>query len=76
MFDAFNAIVGGYESFTGIYPASFDEDIDCDRSRAAVDAAITQAAGDTLIALFPSQAEYIEAIQRADLGTIPNGPRR
>jgi hypothetical protein len=76
MFDAFNAIVGGYESFTGIDPASFDEDIDGDRSRASVDAAIVQAAGDTLIALFPSQAEDIEAIQRADLGTIPNGPAK
>jgi hypothetical protein len=72
MFDAFNAIVGGYESFTGLDPASFDEYLDCDRSRASVDAAIAQAAGDTLIALFPSQADYIEAIQRADLGMIPD----
>jgi len=76
MFDAFNAIVGGYESYTGLGPASLDEDIDCDRSRASVDAAIAQSAGDTLIALFPSQAENIEAIQRADLRTIPNGPAK
>jgi len=52
MFDAFNAIVGGYESFTGLDPASCDEDFDSDRSRASVDAAIAQAAGDTLMALF------------------------
>ena len=76
MFDAFNAIVGGYESFTGLDPAYFDEDLDCDRSRASVDAAIAQAAGDALIALFPSQAEYIEDIQRADLRKIRNGPAK
>jgi hypothetical protein len=95
MFDAFNAIVGGFESYTGLDPASRDEDCDRDnedgdrdnrgnhdnrdnhdRSRASIDAAITQAAGDTLIALFPSQAEDIEAIQRADLKTIPNGPAK
>src|SRR5262249_51114694 len=73
MFDAFNAIVGGFESFTGLDPDSCDEDFDFDRRRASVDAAIAQAAGDTLMALFPSQADDIEAIQRADLRTIRNG---
>ena len=73
MFDAFNAIVGGYKSYTGLDPASSDEDFDCDRSRASVDAAIAQAAGDTLIALYPFQAKVIEAIQRVDLKRIPNG---
>jgi Vanadium chloroperoxidase N-terminal domain len=67
MFDAFNAIVGGFESYTDLDPASSDEDFDCDRSRASVDAAITQAAGDTLIALYPFQANVIKAIQRIDL---------
>ncbi|MBO0857372.1 MAG: phosphatase PAP2 family protein [Chloracidobacterium sp.] len=109
MFDAYNAIVGGFESYTGLNPASLDEDIDRDRSRASedgdrdnedsdrdkhdnrdkhnnrdkqdtskasIDAAIDQAAGDTLIALFPSQADDIEAIQSADLKTIPNGPAK
>ena len=73
MFDAFNAIVGGYESYTDLGLASLDEDLDCDRDRASVDAAIAQAAGDTLIALFPSQAEDIAAVQRADLKSIPKG---
>jgi Vanadium chloroperoxidase N-terminal domain len=73
MFDAFNAIVGGYKSYTGLDPATSDEDFDCDRSRASVDAAIAQAAGDTLIALYPFQAKVIEAIQRVDLKRIPNG---
>jgi len=45
MFDAFNAIVGGFESYTGLDPASLDEDFDFDGSRASVDAAIAQAAG-------------------------------
>jgi len=76
MFDAFNAIVGGFESYTGLDPASSDEDFDCDRSRASVDAAIAQAAGDTLIALYPFQAKVIEAIQRTDLKRIPNGPAK
>jgi vanadium-dependent haloperoxidase-like protein len=76
MFDAFNAIVGGFESYTGLDPASSDEDFDCDRSRASVDAAIAQAAGDTLIALYPFQANVIKSIQRIDLKRIPNGPAK
>ncbi|MBO0862003.1 MAG: phosphatase PAP2 family protein [Chloracidobacterium sp.] len=78
MFDAFNAIVGGFESYTGLDPASLDEDGGSDnlRSRASIDAAITQAAGDTLIALFPSQADVIEAMQSSDLKTMPDGPAK
>jgi vanadium-dependent haloperoxidase-like protein len=76
MFDAFNAIVGGFESYTDLDPAPSDEDFDCDRSRASGDAAIVQAAGDTLIALFPFQAKIIEAIQRTDLKRVPNGPAK
>jgi Vanadium chloroperoxidase N-terminal domain/PAP2 superfamily len=76
MFDAYNAIVGGFESYTGLDMASLDADINCERRRASVDAAIAQAAGDTLIALFPSQAPNIKAIQRADLKTIPDGPAK
>ena len=47
MFDAVNAIGGGYRSFTGMRSAP-DE--------ASIDAAIAQAAHDTLVAVFPSQA--------------------
>ena len=48
IFDAVNAIAGGYRSYTGI----------CRRapSDASMEAAIAQAAHDTLVALFPSQA--------------------
>jgi hypothetical protein len=46
VFDAVNAIMGGYKSYTGIAAAP---------PRASLDAAIAQASHDTLVALFPSQ---------------------
>src|SRR5215510_2082217 len=47
IFDAVVAINGGYRSYTGISPAPKDT---------STDAAVAQAAHDTLSALFPSQA--------------------
>jgi PAP2 superfamily len=85
VFDAYNAIVGGYESYTDLDLISGDEDCDSDRGhdsdrgrgsdrrRASVDAAIAQAAGDTLKVLYPSQAADIAAVQETDLDTIPDG---
>src|SRR3984893_7307780 len=46
IFDAVNAIVGGYQSYTGLPRV---------RVRASVRAAIAQAAHDTLVAMYPSQ---------------------
>jgi len=46
IFDAVNAIAGGYKSYTGLSSA---------RDDTSMDAAIAQAAHDTLVALFPSQ---------------------
>jgi hypothetical protein len=46
MFDALDAVVGGYTSYTGTQAA---------HGPMSVDAAISQAAYDTLAALFPSQ---------------------
>ena len=46
IFDAVNAIAGGYKSYTGLSSA---------RDETSMDAAIAQAAHDTLVALFPSQ---------------------
>ena len=46
IFDAVNAIVGGYKSYTGLSPA---------RKGASMHASIAQAAHDTLVELFPSQ---------------------
>jgi hypothetical protein len=54
MFDAFDAVVGGYISYTGTRAAG----------PTSVDAAISQAARDTLAALFPSQTAMFDA----DLG--------
>jgi vanadium-dependent haloperoxidase-like protein/PAP2 superfamily protein len=83
IFDAYNAIVGGFESYTGFTPilggsaANLEEkDVnnnDDDRRRASVDAAIIQAAATTLKALYPSQSATIEIIRRLDLLTIPAG---
>jgi hypothetical protein len=64
VFDAIDAIVGGYHGYTGIHPAP----------AASMDAAILQAAHDTLVALFPSQASHFDALLTADLSEIPPGP--
>jgi hypothetical protein len=61
IFDAVNAILGDWHSYTGIEPAP---------SGASVDAAIAQAAHDTLVALFPSQAATFDAALREDLDRI------
>ncbi|HKQ76186.1 MAG TPA: chloroperoxidase [Blastocatellia bacterium] len=81
IFDAYNAIVGGFESYTGFRPILSDTsstnlvegdiDVDGTRRRASVDAAIIEAAAITLKALYPSQATDIENVRRVDLGSIP-----
>ncbi|PKN63398.1 MAG: hypothetical protein CVU57_19140 [Deltaproteobacteria bacterium HGW-Deltaproteobacteria-15] len=58
IFDAVNAIVGGYESYTRISPS---------RGKASVDAAIAKAAHDTLAALYPSQEEIFDELLAEDL---------
>jgi hypothetical protein len=62
IFDAVNAIVGGYRSYSGIRG---------ERAPASVDAAIAQAAHDTLIAMFPSQRANFDALLAEDLRSIP-----
>ena len=61
IFDSVNAIVGGYKSYTGLSPIS---------SSTSMDAAIAQAAHDTLIALFPSQKARLDNLLAEDLGQI------
>lgn len=57
IFDAVNAITGGYKSYTGLSSAHDDT---------SMDAAIAQAAHDTLVALFPSQsASFDERLDEA-----------
>jgi hypothetical protein len=61
VFDAANAIAGGYQGYTGLRRAPAD---------ASVDAAIARAAHDTLVALFPSQAERLSALYLEDLAGL------
>jgi hypothetical protein len=64
MFDAANAIEGGYESYTGLPRA---------RREASVKAAIAQAAHDALVALYPSQTAQFDAALAEDLGRVRRG---
>ena len=67
IFEALNAITGAYESYTGLPRA---------REGTSMDAAIAQAAHDTLAALFPSQAAIFETLLADDLAQIPEGPTK
>jgi hypothetical protein len=64
IFDAVNAIAGDYESYTRL-PFS--------PKAASMDAAIAQAAHDTLVMLFPSQAITFDRLLAEDLGRIRDG---
>jgi hypothetical protein len=64
IFDAVNAIVGGYKSYTGLSPA---------RKGASLHASIAQAAHDTLVELFPSQTKSFDALLAEDLSKIHDG---
>jgi hypothetical protein len=64
IFDAVNALEGDYHSYTGIQ-APHHGDV-------SMDAAIAQAAHDTLVALYPSQAASFDASLADDLAKIDN----
>src|SRR5437773_3200044 len=63
MFDALDAVVGGYTSYTGTQAA---------HGPVSVDVAISQAAHDTLAALFPSQTATFDAYLAEDLAVVRN----
>jgi PAP2 superfamily len=63
IFDAVNAIAGGYRSYSGLSPT---------RTGTSMDAAVAQAAHDTLVALFPSQTLNFNELLAEDLGKIGN----
>jgi len=63
IFDTVNAIAGGYQSYTGVTGSR----------TSAMDAAIAQAACDTLVALFPSQQSSFNQFLTEDLNQIRNG---
>lgn len=64
MFEAVNAIVGGYRSYAGIEPA---------RASTSQPAAIARAARDTLVHLFPSQRAVFDSALAADLASLGSG---
>ena len=64
IFDAVNALVGDYKSYTGLSPA---------RKGASMHASIAQAAHDTLVELFPSQTKSFDALLAEDLSKIHDG---
>jgi hypothetical protein len=63
VFDAVNAIAGGYQSYTGLAPAP----------GASMTAAIAQAAHDTLAALFTLQRATFDQHLAGELATIAGG---
>ncbi len=64
IFDAVNAIAGGYQSYTGLPPAP---------AGTSMDAAIAEAAHDTLVALYPSQTASFDERLVEDLSQIQDG---
>jgi hypothetical protein len=64
IFDVVNAIAGGFQSYTGIPRVA---------GSTSMNAAIAQAAHDTLVALFPSQKPSFDELLAEDLAQIPDG---
>jgi hypothetical protein len=67
IFDSVNAVLGGYQSYTGISNAKMP---------ISLDAAVAQAAHDTLSALYPSQAAKFDSFLANDLASIRNKNQR
>jgi hypothetical protein len=63
IFDSVNAVLGGYRSYTGIQPV---------KPPVSLDAAVAQAAHDTLVALYPSQAPAFDSLLADDLAKVRN----
>src|SRR6202008_3384377 len=67
IFDSVNAVLGGYQSYTGIASA---------KPPVSIDAAVAQAAHDTLATLFPSQTATFDSALATDLAKIANKNQR
>jgi len=67
VFEAVNALAGGYRSYVGLAPAPADT---------SMEAAVAQAAHDTLVALFPSQTAACDTHLAEDLGKMMHGRPR
>jgi len=66
MFEAVNAVTPRYKSYAGVPPMP----------RASMDAAMAQAARDTLVALFPSQSATFDQHLADELGAVRQRPQR
>jgi hypothetical protein len=67
IFDSVNAVLGGYRSYTGIQSV---------KPPVSLDAAVAQAAHDTLVALYPSQASAFDSLLADDLAKVSNKNER
>src|SRR2546421_5504984 len=67
IFDSVNAVLGGYQSYSGIQPV---------KAPISLDAAVAQAGHDTLVALFPSQTATFDSFLATDLAKINNKNER
>src|SRR5436305_3663023 len=67
IFDSVNAVLGGYRSYTGIQSV---------KPPVSLDAAVAQAAHDTLVALYPSQAPAFDSLLADDLAKVSNKNER
>ena len=70
MFDAFNALAGGYRGYTGL---KANVRLQGRELRAAIDAAVATAAHDTLAALYPSHAPGFAERLTEELDGVPAG---
>src|SRR2546430_9031105 len=67
IFEWINAVLGGYESYGGIQ---------WENPPVSLDAAVAQAAHDTLVALYPSQAPAFDSLLADDLAKVSNKNER
>jgi hypothetical protein len=67
IFDSVNAVLGGYQSYTGLQTV---------KPPVSLDAAVAQAAHDTLAALYPSQAPAFDSLLAGDLAKVSNKNER
>jgi PAP2 superfamily len=67
IFDSVNAVIGGYQSYSGIPKAN---------APISLDAAVAQAAHDTLWVLFPSQRAKFDSLLSDDLAKVKNKNQR
>lgn len=61
MYDAVNAVTKNYQPYSGSFPTP---------ARTSIDAAIAQAAHDTLVVMYPSQKAAIDSKLTADLANV------